>query len=186
MKELKSNLSERIVFLKLKSGNSEAFSYFYDKYVNRIYRYVYIKLSDSHQAEDLTQDIFLKVWQHMVDKKHIRSFQAFIFRIARNSVIDFYRKNQRLDLSLEDTSAEDDPNLQTESTTEGHIDKSFDLEKLLGLIKKLKDEYQEVIFLRYVEDLSIDEMSQVLQKDKRNVRVILHRAMNKLKQLLPK
>jgi RNA polymerase sigma-70 factor, ECF subfamily len=182
MKSLKGNLQEKIVFLKLRSGDSDAFAFFYEQYVTRIYRFVFIKVSDKRVAEEITQDIFLKVWQHVVDKKHIKSFQAFIFRIARNSVIDYYRQASRQELPLdyvEDSLAEDEQ-------TESKMDKSLDSNEILGQIKKLKNEYQEIILLRYVEDLSIEEISQVLQKDKNNVRVTLHRALNKLKSISSK
>jgi len=179
MKSLKGNLQEKIVFLKLRSGDSDAFAFFYEQYVTRIYRFVFIKVSDKRVAEEITQDIFLKVWQHVVDKKHIKSFQAFIFRIARNSVIDYYRQASRQELPLdyvEDSLSEDDQ-------SEAKIDKSIDSNQILEQIKKLKVEYQEILLLRYVEDLSIEEISQVLQKDKNNVRVTLHRALNKLKSI---
>lgn len=177
MKSLKGSLQEKIVFLKLRSGDSDAFAFFYEQYVTRIYRFVFIKVSDKRVAEEITQDIFLKVWQHVVDKKHIKSFQAFIFRIARNTVIDYYRQANRQELPLdyvEESLSEDDKSVSK-------IDKSIDTNQILEQIKKLKNEYQEILLLRYVEDLSIEEISQVLQKDKNNVRVTLHRAIKKLK-----
>lgn len=182
MKSLKGNLQEKIVFLKLRSGDSDAFAFFYEQYVTRIYRFVFIKVSDKRVAEEITQDIFLRVWQHVVDKKSIKSFQAFIFRIARNAVIDYYRQASRQELPLdyvEDSLSEDEQ-------SESKIDKSLDTHQILEQIKKLKDEYQEILLLRYVEDLSIEEISQVLQKDKNNVRVTLHRALNKLKSISSK
>ena len=131
-------------------------------------------------AEDLTQDIFLKVWQHLVDKKQVRSFQAFIFRVARNSVIDHYRQssNQELPLDYVPEAADISQDLVAA------LDQSLDTTVLLKKMRQLKPEYQEVLLLKYVEDLSIDDISQVIQKDKRNVRVLLHRALNKLKQII--
>lgn len=180
MKSLKSSLQERIVFLRLKAGDSNAFVFFYDKYVKNIYRFVLIKVSNKEVAEDLTQDIFLKIWQHLVDKKNIDNFRAFIFRIARNSVIDYYRKNNRQELPL-DFLTED-----LEQSPVDHsqiIHKSLDLQKLWQDLKKLKPEYQEVIYLRYVEDLSITAIAQIVEMEKSAVRVLLHRATSKLKEI---
>ncbi|PIR07006.1 MAG: hypothetical protein COV55_01100 [Candidatus Komeilibacteria bacterium CG11_big_fil_rev_8_21_14_0_20_36_20] len=183
MKSFKDNLQERIAFLKLKAGDSDAFAFFYDKYVSRIYRFVMIKVSNKQIAEDLTQDIFLKIWQHLVDKRHIKNFQAFIFRIARNAVIDHYRRSNRQELPL-DYIFETNNYLTDKTIT--NLDKSLDADNLLRQLSQLKPEYQEILLLRYVEDLSIEDISQIIEKDKNNVRVILHRALNKLKEITEK
>ncbi len=180
MKSLRSSLQEKIAFLKLKSGDTDAFAFFYDRYVKRIYRFVYIKVSSREIAEDLTQDIFLKVWQHLIDKKDIKSFQAFIFRIAYNTVADHYRRGNRQELPLDyfEETIEETADNQAVS-----IGKKMDSALLLKQLYQLKSEYREILLLRYVEDLSIEEIAQVIQKDKNNVRVILHRATSKLKEI---
>jgi len=180
MYSLKDSLQEKIQLLKLKNGDSEAFAFFYDQYMTRVYRFVYIRVSDKNVAQDLTQDIFLKVWQHLVDQKDIKSFPAFIFKIARNAVIDHYRQSQKQSLPLEFASESEEP--YSDEKTEG-IDRDIDLQVLLETLKQLKEEYQEVLLLRYVEDLSIEDIAQIMQKDKNNVRVLLHRALSKLKSL---
>lgn len=182
MKSLRSNLKEKVIFLKLRSGDSDAFAFFYDKYVTRIYRFVMIKVSNKQIAEDLTQDIFLKTWQYIVDKRHIKSFQAFIFRIARNAVIDHYRKNNLRQVALENVAEIED----SADHLDIKLDKDIDKDDLLRRLRQLKPEYQEVLLLRYLEDLSIDEIADVLQKDKNNVRVLLHRALHKLKDISKK
>lgn len=183
MTSWKGSLQEKIAFLKLKSGDSDAFSFFYDQYVNRIYRFVFIKVSNKQVAEDLTQEIFMKVWQHLVDKKDIQNFQAFIFKVARNSIIDHYRRAYRQELPLEYV---DESQHEVIDEKIEHLDKLLDSENLLKLLKELKPEYQEVLLLRYVEDLSIDDIAGILQKDKNNVRVLIHRALAKLKTLASK
>ncbi|MFA6466913.1 MAG: RNA polymerase sigma factor [Patescibacteria group bacterium] len=178
MQSIKSNLQERIAFLKLRSGDSDAFAFFYDKYVKSIYRFVYIKVGNKQVAEDLTQDIFLKIWQHLVDKKNVRSFQAFIFRIARNTVVDHYRSTKQ-ELPLDYVSE----SVEIIEETVIMADKNIDATILLKEITKLRSEYQEVLLLRYVEDMSIDDIAQVMDKDKNNIRVTIHRALAKLKAI---
>lgn len=181
MYSLKDSLQEKIQLLKLKNGDSDAFAFFYDQYVKRIYRFVYIRVSDKVVAQDLTQDIFLKTWQHLVDKKEIQNFAAFIFRVARNAIIDYYRLSSRQELPLEYADETADPYSDTKTSD---IDKNIDLQVLLEHLKKMKAEYQEVLALRYIEDLSIDDIAQIMQKDKNNIRVLLHRSLNKLKALI--
>ena len=179
MKSLRSNLQEKIAFLKLKSGDADAFAFFYDRYVKRIYCFVYIKVSNRELAEDLTQDIFLKVWQHLIDKKDIRSFQAFIFRIAYNAIADYYRRSNKQELPLDYF----EEIVELSDNQDITLGKKMDSDFLLKQLYQLKSEYREILLLRYVEDLSIEEISQVIQKDKNNVRVTLHRAINKLKEI---
>lgn len=179
MKSIKGNLQEKIAFLKLKSGDAEAFGFFYDRYLRSIYRFVYIKIGNKQLAEDLTQDIFLKTWQHLVDKKSVRSFRAFIFRIARNTIADHYRSNNKQELPLDYMP----DSVEVVEEVVITADKNMDADMLLKQIKNLKPEYQEVLLLRYVEDMSIDDIAQIIDKDKNNVRVILHRALNKLKEI---
>lgn len=176
MKGIKVSLQERIAFLKLKSGDSDAFVFFYDRYVDRIFRFVYMRVSDKTTAEDLTQDIFMKTWQHLVDKKTLQNFQAFIFRVARNRVIDHYRKSSNQELPLDYV-----PEITGVDDTESKLDVNMELQKTIQELKKLKPEYQEILLLRHVEDLSIEDIAQILQKDKNNVRVLIHRATKKLK-----
>lgn len=179
MKSVKRSLQEKVAFLRLRSGDTEAFAFFYDKYVKNIYRFVYIKVSSREVAEDLTQEIFLKTWQHLVDKKQIDNFQAFIFRIARNSVVDYYRRHNRQSLPLEylteDSAMAPEQHLQTHQALE--------IEKILEDLKKLKPEQQEIIYLRFVEDLSVDDIAKIVDMEKSSVRVLIHRALNKLKEI---
>jgi RNA polymerase sigma-70 factor, ECF subfamily len=179
MKSLKSNLKEKIAFLKLKSGDPEAFSFFYDRYVKQIYRFIIIKVSDNQVAEDLTQDVFLKTWQHLVDQKNVSHFRAFVYRVARNVVNDYYRQSDRRAIPLEYVA---DENLVSEYLEK--LEVTLDAENLLRYLHKLKAEYQEILILRYVEDLSFEEIAEVLRKDKNNIRVTLHRALNKLKKII--
>jgi len=175
---IKSNLQEKVAFLKLRTGNTEAYGYFYDKYVKKVYSFVLFKVSDKEVAEDLTQDIFLKTWQHIVDKKELKSFQAFIFRVARNSIIDHYRASDKKTVDIDNIPEIED----TEANIDESLDKSIDTTKLLQNIYKLKTEYQEVLLLHYIQDLSIDDIADILDKKSNNIRVIIHRAINKLKE----
>lgn len=179
MQSLKSNLKEKIAFLRLKSGDAEAFGFFYDQYVKQIYRFIMIKVSDRSLAEDMTQEVFLKTWQHLVDQRSLSNFRAFIFRIARNIVIDHYRK-----LNIQSLPLDYAEEVEEEIVVADQVESSLDAAALLKHLRLLKSEYQEALILRYVEEMSLDEIAEVLQKDKANVRVILHRAINKLKQVI--
>src|SRR3989344_4534103 len=104
MKGIKRTLKERIAYLRLLAGDTDAFGYFYDAYVARVYRFVYFKTSDKEVAQDITHDVFLEVWEYLVERKSIDNIQAYVYLVARNKVIDHYRsRGKQPSLLNEDT-----------------------------------------------------------------------------------
>ncbi len=159
------------------------FTKVYNIYVEHIYRFIYIKVSSRQTAEDLTSDVFLKAWKKMrkQDEKMIQNPRAYFYKSARNAVIDFYRTNKKEEVlsNLDNEEIED---------TEQGIEEKEKTKSDLAIIQKelvnLKPEYQDIIIWRYINDLSIKEIGQILNKPKGTVRVTLHRAMEQLKKQL--
>lgn len=182
-----SKSEEKKIYSKIKNRDHEAFMKAYDLYIDDIYRFVYFKVGDSEEAKDLTSSVFLKTWNYIQNEsvKDCKTLRALIYKVARNTIIDHYRKNSqatKVPLEYEDGTAID---IEDEGQTV--------LEKLEILseykiveekIKELKDEYREVIILRYVNDLSVAEISQIIGKSKGNVRVIISRSLKALKNLI--
>ncbi len=175
MKGIKRTLKEHIALLRLQAGDTEAFGFFYDQYAEKIYRFVYFKTSEKELAQDITHEVFLKAWEYIVDNKTIENLQAYLYKMARNKIADYYRSRDRQTTFLKDEVDTIGAPIE-ESETNADI---YILEKHL---KSLKDEDQEIIILRHIEGLNIEEMSNILGKDKNNVRVTLHRAIAKLKE----
>jgi len=177
-----SNFREKVLIGRLKLKDKDAFAELYDFYIDRIYRFIYFKVSNKEEAEDLTAQVFLKIWQFSLEGKIKiqESFQALLYKAARNTVIDYYRSNinkRKSDINLE--SAE--KLISPENGMEKQLHKQMEMEKLISCIKKLKTEYQEVIILHYINELSIAEIADILDKKRGTVRVGLHRAINALK-----
>ena len=98
-----SELETRLI-RQAQSGNEQAFGELYDIWAAKVYRFVYIKTKDVPVAEDIVSDVFLKAWQklHQYKPQTGSSFSSWLYTIARNAVIDYYRLNQRSELSFED------------------------------------------------------------------------------------
>ncbi len=180
---VKRLLTEKFLLYKVQAGKSpEAFAELYDRYIEKIYRFIYLKLSDKEDAEDTTSDVFLKVWNYLIDPSHkdVQSFSGLVYKMARNAVIDVYRKRaNRQEFSL--AAAETIP--QEETVIDGiHAEHEFAM--ILKKLKNLKTEYQEVVVLRYIDELSIPEIAEILGKNQTAVRVTLHRALKILKNLV--
>lgn len=186
--KMKANiLQEKYILLKAKNKDPEAFSKVYDLYTDRIYRFVFFKVNSKEEAQDLTSEVFLKTWQCIIAGKDITNLNAYIYRVARNLVIDHYRKASKKEVSFDALAGGLDSLDQEESLKVEQIKQLEDkmqMEKIEDKLRGLKDEYREVIILRYVDDLSINEIADIVEKKKGAVRVILFRALNALRELM--
>jgi len=162
--------------------DAEAFGRLYDMHVDRVYRHIYYRVGNEADAEDLTQQVFLKAWQ-AIDKyrKMASPFIAWLMTISHNLVIDFYRT--RKDRAyLEAETLADDSSLSPERATEA----SFEQQSLRRAILQLGGDEQQVVILRFMEGFEFAEIASHLKKKEGNVSVILHRALVKLRNILEK
>ena len=162
--------------------DAEAFGRLYDMHVDRVYRHVYYRVSNAHDAEDLTQQVFLKAWQAIHRyKKEASPFIAWLMTISHNLVVDFYRtKKDRAYLEAEVLAS--DPASSPEQATEA----SLEQQRLRRAILHLGGDEQQVVILRFIEGFEFAEIASVLNKKEGNIRVILHRALVKLRDMLEK
>jgi len=161
--------------------DAEAFGELYDYYITPIYRFIFFKVSVREDAEDLSSEVFLKVWNHLIEDGHeeVRSFTGLIYKVARNSVIDYYRKKSlHPEQSLEAVELPRGDNNREMTKVEA----KYEADNIMKNLEHMKQSYREVIQLRYIDELSITEISEILGKKKTNVRVTLFRALKLLKK----
>lgn len=162
-------------------GDKSAFGKLYSHYLPKIYRFVLLKVSSKGEAEDLTHEVFLNVWQNInsfVPKGF--PFSSWVYRIAKNEVIDFYRTNKN-NLRLEQV---EENFLKIPETQTREINQALDMEKIKSLISLLKTDQQDVLIMRFVEGLSHQEIAAALNKNEGAVRIIQFRAIQNLKELI--
>lgn len=182
MSTLKEKLTEKkLLFEIITRKDAESYAQLYDMYVEKIYRFIYFKVSSKEEAQDLTADVFLKAWEYLTAKRvpRIKSMSGLLYRVARNIVIDRYRELARKPLTSLDMIVQD-PAMNIDMTDQ--FAAKEDLRLLLKQLKTLKREYQEVIIFRFIEEMSIAEIAQALGKKQTNVRVLIHRATKRLKK----
>lgn len=174
---------EQNLIARAKGGESEAFGSLYDFYMPRVYRFVLLKVSRREEAEDLTHQTFLKAWER-IDQYNFQgySFGSWLYRIARNTVIDYYRG------STPHVSVENIPEelLATSDSTENDTETRMEWEGLLESIAKMKDIEQDVLIMRFVEEMTHKEVAEVIGKSEGAVKVIQHRALKNLKNIVKK
>ncbi len=171
---------------QLKSRDKDAFARVYDNNVKDIYRFIFFKINSKEEANDLTSMVFLKTWNYIQNSEleNAKTVRALLYKIARNIIIDHYRQSSgKTPFSLDDENnnfeiIDDKQNPQEETADRA------DLDLIKSKLPLLKEEYREIIVLRFINDLTLEEISDVTHKTKGNVRVLLHRALGALKKLV--
>lgn len=177
--------NEKVILYRIQHGDTDAFGEVYDVFSEKIYRFIYLKVPTSQDAEDLAAETFLKVWHYVRDNKKIGNLQAFLYQVARNVVVDFYRRRGSTILeSLDDVDDSIVVADRVDLSLEEKMMLRGDMAQIESALRKLKDSYREVLVLHYLNELSVGEVGRVIEKSSGATRVLLHRALKALKEVL--
>jgi RNA polymerase sigma-70 factor (ECF subfamily) len=174
---------ERELLKQAQAGEADAFGDLYERYAPAIFRYLYARLHDRLEAEDLTGEVFLKAWQFLprYSQRGV-PFQAFLFRIAHNALIDQYRSGHRSKSSESPELVERLPDPQPGPPD--RFSASLERQEVFGKLEQLSQDYQSVLILRFISDLSPEETAHVMKRSSGAIRVLQHRALAALRKLL--
>lgn len=164
-------------------GNSEAFSELYNRYSEAIYRYLYGHVPHEQDAEDMTADVFLNLWRTLPQYRENKKvpFYVFLYRIARNRLIDYFRRQKTRNGEIDSPEAgEEDAAPRPVSL----MIAGMDVADLHRYLLKLPLDYRTVLILRFLNDLSYEETAEVMGKSYGAVRVLQHRALSALRKLM--
>ena len=153
----------------------------YEKHADAIFRYCYFQVSDREKAKDLTQDTFVKYWEYVATGKPVEHKKSFIYRIAANAVIDYRRKKKTLSL---EKMTEKGFDLASDRNESEEKEISFESRQAVLSVAKLPEKYRDVLMLRYLDDLSIKEIAEIIGEKENNVSVRINRGLEKLKNIL--
>lgn len=177
-------VSEAELLRRALHGDKQAFGSLYEVYLEPIYRYIYYRVGDHAEAEDLTELVFLKAWEQLPRTGKgtaVRNFRAWVYRIAHNLVVDRHRTHKPA-VSLDQHNDTQAPVASPEALAE-HMEQS---DTLQAAILQLEPDLQQVVILRFVNQLSHAETGRILGKKEGHVRVLQYRALQKLRELLKK
>jgi RNA polymerase sigma-70 factor (ECF subfamily) len=174
---------ERQAIEAAQAGDLSAIGSLYDAHINQVYRYVLARLGNVHDAEDVAEEIMLKMLGGLPGYQWRKvPFAAWLMRIARNEVVTFTRRNGRrahdteLPEELVDRRGQNDPAETTERT--------MALEDLRKAVELLPEAQREVIILRFASGLSVADTAKALGKQENNVKVLQHKGMQRLQALM--
>lgn len=158
-----------------------AFAALYDNYVDQVYRHVYYHVSNQIDAENITQEAFIKAWKAIDRYKRTGApFVAWLMAIARNLIAEHY-KSRRNFMSLEEAEANSN---SAETNPEAMIEASLKRSYVRKAILKLKGEKQKVVLMHFIDGFTYSEIAKALNKSEGAVRVIQYRAINDLRRML--
>ncbi len=152
-----------------------AFAKLYDLYVDKIYKYIYYKSGRTDEAEDLTAQVFMKAWEAIGNYKwEGYPFSTWLYRIAHNQMIDYYRTHRET-FPLDTARAR-------ESGTDPfeHAERTFTSTQIRNALHHLTHDQQRVIVLRFLEGYSTSEVAAIMDKDPDAIRALQHRALRAL------
>ena len=182
--DFSSNETDRQSDLVLlaKAGDAEAFGQLYETYLDRIYRYIYFRVTDEQTAEDLISQVFTKAWENLDRYQPSgRPFIAWLYTIAHNTVIDHYRTRKET-VAIENTVslASDAP------SPDEQVELHFEAENLRSALRTLTPEQEQVVVLKFIGGMTTDEIAVQLDKSAGAIRALQMRALQALAKQMEK
>ena len=169
--------------VRSQSGEADAFGELYDLYIDQIYRYIAFRVSDEDK-EDLTELAFLKAWESIREyRKGASPFSSWLFKIAHNIIVDYYRVTQarrQATTELTETVAETRRDYAASDRVHRRIEREF----VQDALAKLPEDYKNILILKYINDLSYEEIEPILERGYAALRILQYRALKALKKAL--
>ncbi len=173
---MKSRREQYLLFRVYQNRDTHAFAELYDVHYANIRRYLLFRLPTNQDADELASEVFLRAWEYATATR-VENAAGFFYQLAKRLTADFYRRQNRGGVEEELSAAAwlaDDWAERAEVKQE--------LAQVVSCLRKVKAEYRELIVLRYLNDMSVKEIAQALEKTPNNIRVSLHRARKALKR----
>lgn len=177
--------SEEDLVRRAQRRESDAFGRLYEEHFDRIYRYVVLRVRNQADAEDITQQVFLKALENIGSYRwRGMPFSSWLFRIAHNLVADYWKKKSREKVAAMDPEDVDQIAADSADDPAALAELKLDLKQLSSACQQLSDGQREIISLRFAGGLSVAESAKVMGKSEGAVKVLQHAALVKLRRIL--
>jgi len=156
------------------------FSQIYDEHVDKVYRFVFFKVSNEALAQDITSETFTRLWKEISFDKEVKSPSGFLFRVAKNLIIDHYRIKDQNPVIL------DNPEniLDKSQDIAGQAVQNDDMRAVTAALGQLSEDYRTAVSMYYIEQEPVSEVAKALNRSAGATRVMIHRGMKQLREIL--
>ncbi len=177
-----SNSQDENALIDAAKTDPTAFGELYKKYVDRIYNYIFYRTGNAKDSEDLTGRTFFKAMSHIKNYRHMGlPFSAWLYRIAHNLVANYHRdRSRKQEISLDNVPGQILP--QAQMQPEKHVVQSQEVEDLLANIRDLAPNRQELLILKFIDQLSNAEIGQIMRKSEGAIKSLYHRTLIELRE----
>lgn len=175
-------LTDALLAEKVMSGDAGAFAAVYDRYAPALLRHLSYRTPNKETAEDLLSKTFLKVWEYVREGKKITYLKQFLYTTAQNALTDFYRRKNNSDVLSDDMTEYDRPDENDRTVV--MIDRDFDKVKLAEALAKIRPEFRDILVMRFIDELEVNEVAKALELTPNAVYVRVHRALKALKDVM--
>ncbi len=153
----------------------------YEDFSDAIFRHCYFRVSNRELAKDLTQEVFMKIWEYSMNGGEIENPKAFLYKIANNLIIDNYRKNKK-ELSLEELK--ESGQMINDPVYRDSFQSRIEAKDMLKILDKLDSSDKDIVVMRYIDELTPKEIGEILDLSENAVSVRIHRVIKKVRILL--
>jgi len=174
---------ERTLILRIIEGERAAFTVLYSRYINSVYRYIYLFTKSKETSEDIVQNVFIKIWERRASLKNVTCFRAYLYQCAKNLMLDEIRRNQtreKVFLMIKDDTEETVEELESDIIYGEYFQMAQDA------INLLPEKRKRIVEMRTKEDLSLDEIAAQLNISKFVVKKQLYTGLHFVKSYLQK
>lgn len=181
MIQVLDRLKEAQLLRRIQTGDDSAFADAYDLYAPKLWKHAYYRTGAKEHADDIMSETFLRAWEFVRDRsKEIQHLRAFLYRVINNLIVDHYRRNARAPITL-------DEEMERTMGYDAGIDEATDLnletERMRLALDAVRVEVREILVMRFIDDLTIEEISEATGRTKNAVYVSIHRAIKELKNV---
>lgn len=185
--------SDKDLIIEYLNGKNESLNILIKKYLKPIYNFVYSYVKNEQESEDITQDVFLKVWKNIRKFKRDKNFKTWIYKIAKNTSIDFLKKKKNVSFSEIDQNNKNEEDISFIDTIEDNEalpDELYSKKELENNMENILNDipikYREIMELYYIEEFNFREISEILNEPLNTIKSRHRRGLTILRQKIEK
>ena len=171
-------------FKKRDLSKAVNFNELYIFYSPKISRHIYLRVRQVDETNDLTSEVFLRTWQYLKKGQKIKNIKPFLYKIADNLIVDYIRSNKHQANLDDDSDLEKIEIIDASNDVSQNFKNFVDSQEISQALDNLNEKYKKLLIMRFIDELEIDEICQILNKSRGAINVAIHRALKMLRENL--